>query len=310
MAGKDDMSLVLSVLAGVGLDVLLGEPRRWHPLVMFGHWANRLEARFNGGVAVGEPGRGWRSHGVSAWCLAVLPFTLLVWLLSLIPYIGVVIEVACLYFALGLRSLTEHARPIAQALRLGQLDEARRRVGWIVSRDTSVLDEAGVARAGTESVLENGSDAIFAALFWFALAGAPGVVLYRLSNTLDAMWGYRNPRFERFGWAAARIDDLLNLVPARLVAVTYSLCGRFRSGIACWLRQGHRWDSPNAGPVMAAGAGALGVTLGGAAVYHGEVHVRPELGEGDAPRARDIERAINMVWLGVGLWILLLWIGG
>ncbi|GGJ90369.1 adenosylcobinamide-phosphate synthase CbiB [Pseudomonas matsuisoli] len=304
------MSLGIAVAAGVALDIALGEPRRRHPLVIFGGWANSLERRFNGGVTSGEPGRGWRSHGVSAWCLAVIPLTLVVWLLSLVPYFGAVVEVACLYFALGLRSLTEHLLPVAQALRLGQLDEARRLVGRVVSRDTTALDEEGVARAATESVLENGSDAIFAALFWFAVAGAPGVVLYRLSNTLDAMWGYRNPRYERFGWAAARIDDVLNLIPARLVALTYSVCGRFRGGLACWLRQGHRWDSPNAGPVMAAGAGALGVTLGGVAIYHGELHVRPALGEGPAPRARDIERAINIVWLGVGLWVLLLMLGG
>ncbi len=294
------MSLILSAVAGVALDAALGEPKRWHPLVGFGKLANRLEQRFN------PSGGGWRSHGVSAWCLAVLPLTLLTVLLVQLPWIGWLVQIVALYAALGLRSLDQHAQPVAQALRLGDLPVARLRVGYMVSRRTEDLDATGVARAGTESVLENGSDAVFAALFWFLVAGAPGVVLYRLSNTLDAMWGYRNERFERFGWAAAKIDDLLNYVPARLVALTYAVLGRSALAMRCWQRQAPQWDSPNAGPVMAAGAGALGVSLGGAAVYHGELHQRPELGEGPPPRARDIERAMNLVWGGVLLWLLLM----
>ncbi|UTW08521.1 adenosylcobinamide-phosphate synthase CbiB [Pseudomonas benzenivorans] len=294
------MSLLLATLAGVGLDTALGEPKRGHPLVAFGRLAERLEQRFNGG------GRGWRSHGITAWCLAVLPPTLLVGWLSHFSALGWLAEVLALYLALGLKSLGEHALPVAQALRLGDLSLARRRVGHMVSRNTAALDASGVARAGSESVLENGSDAVFAALFWFLVGGAPGVVLYRLSNTLDAMWGYRNARFERFGWAAARIDDGLNYVPARLVALTYALLGRTGLALRCWWQQAPHWDSPNAGPVMAAGAGALGIALGGPAEYHGEVHARPLLGEGPPPRARDIERALNLVYGGVLLWLALL----
>jgi adenosylcobinamide-phosphate synthase len=297
------MSLLLATLAGVAMDMALGEPKRWHPLVAFGRLAECIEQRLN------AAGRGWRSHGVSAWCLAVLPLTLLAALLAQLPLVGWAVEILALYFALGLRSLGEHALPVAQALRLGDLPLARLRVGHMVSRNTAVLDARGVARAGTESVLENGSDAVFAALFWFLVAGAPGVVLYRLSNTLDAMWGYRTARFERFGWAAAKVDDWLNYLPARLVALTYALLGRTGLALQCWWRQAPQWDSPNAGPVMAAGAGALGIGLGGAAQYHGELHERPVLGEGPPPRARDIERALNLVYGGVLLWLalLLLW---
>ena len=196
------------------------------------------------------------------------------------------------------------------ALRSGDLNEARLRVGYVVSRETAELDETAVARAATESVLENGSDAVFAALFWFAVAGAPGVVLYRLSNTLDAMWGYRNARFERFGWAAAKIDDGLNYIPARLVALTYALLGHTRLALRCWRTQAPKWDSPNAGPVMAAGAGALGVSLGGSARYHGELHERPQLGKGPAPTAVDIWRALALVRQGVLLWLLIILILG
>lgn len=294
------MSLVLGTLAGVTLDALIGEPRGWHPLVAFGRLATRLEQRFN------PAGGGWRSHGVSAWCLAVLPLTLLVALLAQVDSFGWAVEVLALYFALGLNSLGQHARPVAEALRLGDLALARERVGYMVSRNTAALDASGVARAGTESVLENGSDAVFAALFWFIIGGAPAVVLYRLSNTLDAMWGYRTERYERFGWAAAKIDDVLNYLPARLVALTYALLGKTGLALRCWRRQAPLWDSPNAGPVMAAGAGALGVSLGGSADYHGERHERPQLGEGPPPQARDIERAMNLVNGGVVLWLVIL----
>ncbi|SEE08886.1 adenosylcobinamide-phosphate synthase CbiB [Pseudomonas coleopterorum] len=291
-------------VAGVALDALLGEPRKHHPLVAFGRLANRIETRFN------RAGRGWRSHGVTAWFLAVVPLTLLATVLSWLPLVGWLVEIFALYLALGMRSLGEHVMPVAQALRSDDLDAARHRVGYLVSRQTEALDAEAVARAGTESVLENGSDAVFAAIFWFVVAGAPGVVLYRLSNTLDAMWGYRNERFERFGWAAARIDDVLNYIPARLVALTYAVLGKTRLALRCWRHQAPQWDSPNAGPVMAAGAGALGVQLGGPAIYHGELHERAVLGEGVPADADAIERGWNLVRHGVWLWLLVLCLGG
>jgi adenosylcobinamide-phosphate synthase len=297
------MSVALLSVAGVALDALLGEPKRSHPLVAFGRFAERIEKRFN------AAGRGWRSHGVTAWFIAVVPITLLVTALSWLPYIGWLVEVLALYCALGLRSLGEHVEPVAQALRANELDKARQRVGYLVSRQTDELDASEVARAATESVLENGSDAVFAAIFWFVVAGAPGVVLYRLCNTLDAMWGYRNARFERFGWAAAKIDDILNYIPARLVALTYALLGKTRLALHCWKTQAPLWDSPNAGPVMAAGAGALGVELGGAAIYHGQLHQRPQLGRGRVASPESIERGLQLVQRGVWLWLLILCLG-
>ncbi|MFZ3018878.1 MAG: adenosylcobinamide-phosphate synthase CbiB, partial [Gallionella sp.] len=180
---------------------------------------------------------------------------------------------------------------------------ARQAVGMLVSRDTSQLDEEGVSRATVESVLENGNDAVFAALFWFVVAGAPGVLLYRLSNTLDAMWGYRNARYNEFGWAAARLDDVLNFIPARLTAASYALLGHTRSALSCWRQQASMWSSPNAGPVMASGAGALQVQLGGAAIYHGQLEQRPALGCGHAAGATDIARAVRLVNHSLYLWM-------
>jgi adenosylcobinamide-phosphate synthase len=300
------MSAVLTMLAALLLDALLGEPRRAHPLVGFGRMARWIEACWHADR---------RLSGVLAWTVAVVPSSmacaLLVHALGRVsPWLAAGFGAAVLYLAIGLRSLGEHARPVAASLQAGDLDAARAAVGCMVSRDTALLDDRRVAAAATESVLENGNDAVFGALFWFLLLGAPGVVLYRLANTLDAMWGYRTPRYRRFGWAAARIDDALNYLPARLTALSYALLGDTACALRCWRAQAPGWDSPNAGPVMAAGAGALGVQLGGAAPYHGQWVSRPCLGQGMPPDAKTIERALRLVRRGVLLWLAVLLNGG
>jgi adenosylcobinamide-phosphate synthase len=239
--------------------------------------------------------------------LLLAPFVAAAAFLSALPYVGAAFSVAALYFALGHKSLHDHARPVVEALRAGDEATARGLVSLMVSRDSAALD---IARSATESVLENGNDGVFGALFWFAVAGAPGAVLCRLANTLDAMWGYRNERYLHFGWAAARLDDALNYLPARLTALTYAALGKTRRSLACWRAQAPAWDSPNAGPVMAAGAGALGVSIGGPARYDGEWHERPLLGTGAAPSLPDIERALRLVRHGVALWLGALLIGG
>jgi adenosylcobinamide-phosphate synthase len=216
-----------------------------------------------------------------------------------------VLDALLLGFALGGRSLAEHARAVAASLADGRLEAAREAVGRIVSRDTGALDEEGAATAAVESVLENGNDAVFGALFWFCIAGGAGALLYRLANTLDAMWGYRDARRIYFGWAAARLDDALNFVPARLTALTYALLGETRTALACWRAQAAQWSSPNAGPVMAAGAGALKVSVGGTAMYHGAAEARPLLGAGRAANAADIARAVALVERGLLLWVVL-----
>ena len=144
---------------------------------------------------------------------------------------------------------------------------------------------------------------MFGTLFWFILLGAPGAVLFRLTNTLDAMWGYRNARYLYFGWAAARFDDLLNLVPARLTALTYAVLGSTGNALRCWRTQARAWSSPNAGPVMASGAGSLRVALGGAAIYEGTLETRPPLGNGAVPDHRHIAQALQLVDRGVLLWL-------
>ncbi|MGA7438687.1 MAG: adenosylcobinamide-phosphate synthase CbiB [Luteibacter sp.] len=284
------------MLLAVVLDAAFGEPRRWHPLVGFGRYAALIEGRLHADT---------RLAGVIAWSFAVLaPLAALIAIRAVATaWLSFAIDVVVLYAAIGRRSLGEHARPIAGALERGDLPAARVAVGWMVSRDTVALDESQVAGAATESVLENGHDAVFGALFWFAVLGGPGALLFRLANTLDAMWGYRTPRYQRFGWAAARIDDALGYVPARLTALTYALVGRFAGAMRCWRAQAPTWKSPNAGPVMAAGAGALYVALGGPAPYHGQWQDRPALGEGDAPASSSVRAALRLVDRGVVAWL-------
>ncbi len=300
-------AIALTALAGAGLDRWLGEPRRWHPLVGFGRLANAAERRLN------RPGPRWRERGtgLAAWSALVLgPAALAALLIAAATelagaWLGWLLHAVGLYATLGARSLCQHIAPIARALADGNLAQARQLTARIVSRDTADADAPALARAACESALENGNDAIFGALFWFLVGGAPAAIAYRLANTLDAMWGYRTERLLHFGWAAARLDDLLNLVPARLTALSYALLGSTARALRCWRLQAPAWSSPNAGPVMAAGAGALGVALGGPARYHGQWEARPPLGEGEPPGAADVMASLRLVRRTLWLWLAL-----
>ncbi|MGV2289642.1 adenosylcobinamide-phosphate synthase CbiB [Trinickia sp. YCB016] len=287
--------------AAVALDQWLGEPRTAHPLVGFGRVAQRLEARLN-------TGRRGRPLGILAWCAAVVPpVAVAAWLVAALPFaLACLVHIALLWFALGARSLRDHIEPIARALIASDLPQARKLTARIVSRETEHADAAALSRAAVESALENGNDAIFGALFWFAIAGGPGALAFRLANTLDAMWGYRTPRYLRFGWAAARFDDVLNWVPARLTATSYALLGDTFAAWRCWRNQARLWDSPNAGPVMAAGAGSLNVLIGGPAVYHGTIEERPTLGEGRPASPAHVGAALMLVQRAVFLWLAVL----
>ncbi len=295
--------LPLAALAAVLLDHLCGELRRAHPLAGFGRLAGVLERSLN-------RGRARALRGALAWALAVLPWLALALWGKRYDIWGWLCEVLLLYFALGGRSLAEHAGRVGDDLAAGDLVAARVHVGAIVSRDTTALDAAGVAKACVESTLENGSDAVLGALFWFILFGGWGALLFRLANTLDALWGYRTPRFAAFGRVAARLDDALGYLPARLTAFSYALFGSSRQALSCWRRQAPAWDSPNAGPVMAAGAGSLGVVLGGEAVYHGQTERRPLLGVGRPACGDDIARALALVRRSLYLWLALYVLGG
>ena len=299
---------VLCILLALVLDRVLGEPRRAHPLVGFGVLARATERaarqtlmapterrlRSADGVIRAIPGL---VAGTVAWSILVLvPTAVLALVQARLPDVAQwLLAAIVLYFCVGYRSLEEHCLAVVQPLAHGDLADARRALSMIVSRDTRVLDAEGLSRGTLESLLENGSDAVVAPVFWFAVAGAPGALGYRLANTLDAMWGYRNKTYRHFGWCAAKADDLLNLVPARLCALAYAFAGNTKEALACWSSQAAAHDSPNAGPVMAAGAGALGVRLGGPARYEGVERWRPILGSGSSAQPSDVARALRLL---------------
>lgn len=309
--------MVVCILAWI-FDAMWGEVQRFHPLVGLGNVASGLEARY--GVSRAGTSARLRLRGLGCVVLLVLggvaTALLLRWVFRLfLPAVAEpLLDALLVYFCLGHRSLKEHGRAIAVPLLAGDLPAARKALSMIVSRDTGSLDPEAIAKGVVESLLENGSDAVVASLFWYAIAGVPGVIAHRVINTLDAMWGYRSERYLYFGWAAARLDDLVNWVPARLCALGYALAGNTRLALKAWVGQARRHKSPNAGAVMAAGAGALGVVVGGPACYRGTWEARPELGIGRAVLPEDIEAALRLLnrallILGLG-WLGLRYLAG
>lgn len=271
---------------GLGLDAVLGDPRRCHPVAAFGTVAARAErlaykdSRAAGAVyALGLTGA---AAGLGA----------------LLGRHRVSVAVAT-WAVVGGTTLRREAHQMHRLLDSGDLEGARGRLSHLCGRDPSYLDVPGLARATVESVAENTSDALVAPLFWGAVAGVPGLLGYRAVNTLDAMVGHRSDRYLRFGWAAARLDDVANLVPAR-IAAALTVClapvvgGRSTAASRAWRRDGHKHPSPNAGQVEAAFAGALGRTLGGELRYGDRTEDRPLLGDGPAPGVADIPRAARL----------------
>jgi adenosylcobinamide-phosphate synthase len=282
------VTLILAML----LDAWLGEPRwLWsrvpHPAVLMGRLIGWADVRFNQGAAR-------RLKGVAVMVGLGLGALALGGVLAAL---GPVVEVVVAAILIAQRSLVEHVLAVAEGLRRS-LTEGRGAVAMIVSRDTGAMDESAVARAAIESAAENMSDGVVAPLFWFAVAGLPGLLLYKITNTADSMIGYRTPRHEAFGWAAARFDDLLNLVPARgtavLIAVTQGAWRDWRGIVA----DAGLHRSPNAGWPEAAMARALGIALSGPRAYDGRMQDFPFVhAAGRKPlMAQDIEAAVRVLW--------------
>ena len=215
------------------------------------------------------------------------------------PSAGVAMTALATWAVLGGTSLAREAQAIGRLLDDGDLAAARRRLPALCGRDPDRLDADGLARAAVESVAENTSDAVVAPLLWGAVLGLPGLLGYRAVNTLDAMIGHHSPRYERFGWAAARLDDAANLIPARVTgllaaALAPAVGGSPRHALRMLRRDGGNHPSPNAGRCEAAFAGSLAVQLGGQNVYHGRTEQRGLLGDGGPPDAADLARAVRL----------------
>ena len=293
------MGFAGAMVMAMAVDALMGWPsplfeRIGHPVTWLGRLIGAIDRGWN---RAGDPPALRRAAGV-AGALSVIALSVASgWMLqSLFPsgWIQIVLVGVLAGPLVALRSLHDHVADVATPLLAGDLARAREAVSRIVGRDPTALDEAGIARAAIESLAENASDGIVAPVFWGALFGLPGIWGYKAINTLDSMIGHRNERHEAFGWAAARIDDVANFIPARLTGFLFVLLAPRRSeALSCMTRDARRHRSPNAGWPEAAMAGALGVRLSGPRIYHGSATDEPWL-NGDArdPHAADISEGL------------------
>jgi adenosylcobinamide-phosphate synthase len=281
---------IVGVLTGYLADLALGDPKRGHPVAVFGQAAAKLEqvtyrdTKIAGAAhvgllvgAVGLLGVALQRVGGRRWSIAA--------------------TATATWISVGGTSLARTGLAMSELLDHGDIEAARRLLPSLCGRDPARLDGAGLARAALESVAENTSDAQVAPLLWAAAGGVPAVLGYRAVNTLDSMIGYRSPRYLRFGWAAARLDDAANYVAARATAALVVMCAPVVGGspsgaVRAWCRDAARHPSPNAGVVEAAFAGALGVRLGGPTHYHHGLQIRPTLGDGPQPTVADLRRAV------------------
>lgn len=299
---RADRTFAYGATAGLLGDLLLGDPRRGHPVAAFGRAAAAVER------ALWRDHRGWGALHTAVCAGGAAGAALLATrAVRRRPAASVALTAAATWAVVGGTSLGREARAIGAALEAGDVEAARARLPHLCGRDPQSLDAPGIARAVVESVAENTSDAVVGALVWGALAGVPGLVAFRAVNTLDAMVGHRSPRHLRYGWASARLDDVAGWPGARLTAaLAVAAGGAPRAATRAWRADASQHPSPNAGPVEASFAGALGVRLGGTLSYGGRVEHRPVLnGGGRAVEVVDIERAVRLSrrvgWLALGV---------
>jgi len=290
-----------AMAVALAVDAVLGWPEQLfrligHPVTWLGRLIDQLDEVCN---RSSHPPALRRAAGVIATLPVIALPTALAWIVQVQLTAGwsrILIAGILAWPLLALRSLHDHVAAVARPLQSGELEAARLAVARIVGRDPASLDEAGIARASIESLAENTSDGVIAPVFWGAIFGLPGIIGYKIINTLDSMIGHRTPRHEAFGWAAARIDDLGNLIPARLTGPLFAIVSaRPLETISCMMSDARRHRSINAGWPEAAMAGALGVRLSGPRAYHGSLTDEPWLNGGARdPLTADIGQALKL----------------
>lgn len=289
--------ILIIVLLAILLDHLIPDRHGFKPFVWYRDWAESIEERFNGGK---------RTHGIGAVVLATLPIVAGVFLIHYILgelgwILRIAFDVVVLYLCVDIHRLGKTAGAISSALESGDLSEADEKLRELTGKNASDKSDTNIARAAVEGVLKQGNSLIVSPIFWFILLGPVGAVLQRLSCILDSLWGHRYERFAEFGWAAARFDDLMGWIPARITALSYALMGSFEDALHCWRKRVGVWSDINSGPLLASGFGAMHMQICEAA-EEGEYEERvSDLTV--VPDAGHVHRAVALVWRVLLLWL-------
>jgi len=290
-------TILIIVLLALILDRWLPDRGGFQIWVWYSDWAESVEQRFNGGL---------RSQGIFAVLLAVGPIILVIFLASLVlgqiaAVLAFLFAVAVLYLCVDLYRLSDVAQTVAAALDGGDIAQAAARLKDLTGKDTVETTGAGVAHAAVEAVLKQANSLVAAPIFWFLLLGPLGAMAQRLAAALDRLWAHHNARFAEFGWAAARLDDLLCWLPARVMAISYAIMGSFEDALICWRRQAGMWSGLSSGPLLASGLGALHLDTceDGEKDAYGNMAINPSA----LPGAGDVRRAVALVWRVMLFWL-------
>jgi adenosylcobinamide-phosphate synthase len=290
--------LLIAILLAVALDRIVPDRHGIKPFAWYRDWSESIEQRFNGGS---------RLHGIGAVVLATLPILFGVWLVRYLfgeihGVLQFLFDVLVLYLCLDIYRLGHTARAVGDALDAGDFEEAETQFKELTGKSSPDITEAGIAHATVEAVLKQGSALVISPLFWFLILGPVGAVLQRLASILDKLWGHRYERFVDFGWAAARLDDVLQWVPARITALSYGIMGSFEDALHCWRRRMGAWSDINSGPLLASGFGALHMQNCEMMEEVDEYEERA-IGLSVIPNSSHIRSVVALVWRVLLFWL-------